>query len=278
MPGVDALSDAKGSQCAVEVGAWDGDAGSIPAKVIDAVERQRDLAITPVRVDQIDPSDLSQRDLTALRTAGVGWVPTGNTKVLAEDVAVAGNVAALVKRAKPPGTIPSAWRGSDTELTEAQLGDKAPATVISAHGYWLPPNGLIRVPAGDHITTWVPIGTVMDGWLGLHVDTGHIIGLDRRYEHIYGPGQLMPNFTFVRFEGTTGKHVINPSRPVTLDDLVRADEHRIWISACATVYLPAGETPAQAQHDIPVYNAPSTKASGTATTSISNSGQLVVWK
>ena len=93
------------------------------------------------------------------------------------------------------------WNGAGSKLSAAQLRATPPATVISAHGAWMTPNGLIRVPVGDKISMYVPIGTLMGNDLGDDVDTGHIVGKDKMFLHTYAAGQLMPDFTFLHFEG-----------------------------------------------------------------------------
>ncbi len=103
------------------------------------------------------------------------------------------------------------------------------------------PNGLIRVPTGDTITMYVPIGTAMGNSLGDDVDTGHIVGKDKMYLHTYTAGQLMPDFTFLHFEGVQGAHVVTVTTPTNLDGLVRPGEGAIWIAACKPSIAPEGQ-------------------------------------
>jgi hypothetical protein len=90
--------------------------------------------------------------------------------------------------------------------------------------------------------------------LGLDIDTGHVHGDDTRYLRVYTAGQLMPNFTFVHYSsGSQGKHVVNPTTPITLNELIRVGEGRISVAACATLVIPAGSTLAQALSLVPVH-------------------------
>src|SRR5580693_9071186 len=111
----------------------------------------------------------------------------------------------------------------------------------------------MRVPAGDEITTFVPISTIMNGDLGEDIDTGHIHGDDRKYLHVYTAGQLIPNFTFVHLDDETGQHVVNPSAPTTLSALVKPHEGPVWLATCEELFLPQGETVEQALSNLPIH-------------------------
>ena len=228
--------------CAVSVGSWDADAASIPAAVVADIEKIRGLEVVPVPVATIDPSDWSGRALVVVEAPNTGWLPTGDAGASSE-ITGPGGAVALVHEIHP-ADVPDEWNGDGGELSAAQLQAVPPATVISAHGAWLTPNGLIRVPTGDTITMYIPIGTAMDNGLGLHVDTGHIVGKDKMYLHTYTAGQLMPDFTFVHFGGAEGEvqgaHVVGVQTPTNLDGLVRPGEGAIWLASCANVYAPVG--------------------------------------
>ena len=76
------------------------------------------------------------------------------------------------RRSSPNGTATAAAH------SRAAPGRGA-GDVISAHGGWYTPNGLIRVPTGDEITMYVPIGTDDGQQPRRSLDTGHIVGQDR---------------------------------------------------------------------------------------------------
>jgi hypothetical protein len=273
VPDVDALLDDEDpGVCAVAVGDWDSDAADVAAKVLAAVESSPTLEVDPVSVDAVDPSDWpGSRGLVlkgttgskglVLKSTGTGWVPTG-TKDPPEigeagsNSDITGDAAALVRHVSLP-PLPSGWRGAwpgaDAKECGVNLDDRPPGVVISTHGWWYTPNGLMRVPAGDQISTYVPIGTSMSPCLSLDIDTGHVHGNDMRYFHVYTAGQLMPSFTFLYFNGEHGKHVVDPDEVSTLNALIRPDEGRISIAACATLFIPAGATLTQALSLVPVH-------------------------
>jgi hypothetical protein len=131
----------------------------------------------------------------------------------------------------------------------------------------------VRVPAGDQIVVYVPIGTEMDNELGVDVDTGNVHGADLKYRHVYTAGQLVPNFTFVHFPGLTGTHVFNPTTPTTLNELLGAHKGTIWISACADLLVPHRETISQALASVPL-STPGSATVGTTHVTITPQGVL----
>ena len=188
-----------------------------------------------------------------------------------------GGAVALVHEVHP-ASVPDEWNGEGGELSAAQLQAAPPATVISAHAAWITVNGLIRVPTGDKITMYVPIGTAMDNTLGEHVDTGHIVGDDKMYLQTYTAGQLMPDFTFVHFGGAEGEvqgaHVTGVETPTNLDSLVRPGEGAIWLAACANVYAPVGQTGDQALANLPIHTPGSYAVAGSASATVDGNGVL----
>jgi hypothetical protein len=133
----------------------------------------------------------------------------------------------------------------------------------------------MRVPAGDQISTYVPIGTAMgDPCLGLDVDKGNVHGDDTRYLHVYTAGQLIPNFTFIHLDDVSGKHVVNPTKPITLNNLIRPYEGRISIAACATLYIPAGATLTQALSSLDIHTPGTGEAVGYESVTITQTGEL----
>jgi hypothetical protein len=112
--------------------------------------------------------------------------------------------------------------------------------------------------------------------LTLDVDTGHVHSDDTKYLHVYTAGQLMPNFTFVHFDepGQQGKHVVNPDSPITINNLVRPGEGLIAIGACASLYIPAGVTLAQAFSSLPVRTPGSGDVIGYSRVTITKNGEL----
>jgi hypothetical protein len=310
VPDVDALLNADDDTCDVTVGDWDTDAAGVADKVIAGMEGSPSLETDPVPVESVDPSDFPSRALVLQAT---GWVPigTGWPPGVSEEAASwpkqysvgAGDAVALVREVTIPG-LPKSWGGAcdpwmkhlenENDCKHVDLDDSAPATVISAHGLWFVTNGLVRVPAGDQITTFVPIGTKMlggdDYGLGIDVDTGNVYGDDTKYLHVYTPGQLMPDFTFVPFDGIQGKHVLSPESPITLNNLINliragrvtgADDHgpgegKIWIATCAQVFIPDGYTLGRALTHLPVHWPGSNEAVGYANVALTSLGTLVV--
>jgi hypothetical protein len=285
---VDALQDDEDSICAVDVGNWDGDSADVATKVIAAAESAPTLELDPIPVDSIDPSDWSGRGLVIGKSQGygglvttkkgTGWIPTGTNLPATYKhngqlpPLEAGEVVGLVSRVNFP-SLPDAWGGF---VGKKPTDEVPPYVVISSHGLWYTPNGLIRVPAGDQISTYVPIGTVMlSDWLGNDIDTGHIRGDDTKYLHVYTAGQLMPNFTFVHYDGPhQGTHVVNPEQPITLNNLIRPGEGRIAIAACASLYIPEGLTLTQALAQLPIHRPGVSQAFGFVRGSITANGEL----
>ncbi len=146
--------------------------------------------------------------------------------------------------------------------------------MIAAHGGWYPPNGLVRVPAGDQITTYVPISTAMGNDLGQDIDSDNIHDDDLKYVHVYTAGQLIPNFTLAHLEEQTGKHVVNPKSPTTLNALLQPNEGAVWIAACETLFLPQGETLGQALAKLPIHSPGAGQTDGTTPATITAQGQL----
>jgi hypothetical protein len=269
---VDALLDADNGVCAVAVGEWDSDAADVAAKVLTAVESTSTPGIDPVSVDSVDPSDWpGSRGLVIQGKAGgkglvlknkdTGWIPVG-TKEPPEinpgvgDLSTAtGGAAVLVQEVHLP-PLPHYWGGADCPSTTPNLNDRPPNFVISSHGLWYTGNGLIRVPAGDEVTTYVPMGTKMNSLcLGLDVDTGHVHGDDTKYLHVYTAGQLMPNFTFIHYddEATQGKHVFNTDKPITLAAVLRPHQGKVSIGTCEQLFIPAGASLAEALSSVPIH-------------------------
>jgi len=289
VPDVDALVNADDGVCAVTVGDWDTDAADVAAKVLAAVESSPTFEVDPVSVDAVDPSDWpGSRGLVLKGTTGskglvlksTGWVPTGTKDPpdLFEGYLVPGEAATLATMVHLP-PLPHSWGGAREEISaEGECGVKLdawpPYVAISSHGLWYTANGLVRVPAGDQISTYVPIGSSMIPCLTVDVDTGHVHGADRRYLHVYTAGQLMPNFTFVHFDGEQGEHVVNPDSPVTLNNLIRPGEGPIAIGACATLYIPAGATLEEAFSSLPVRTPGSGEVIGHRRVTITQNGEL----
>ena len=216
--------------------------------------------------------------------AQYGYLPTGSGAPVPGDqypTTHSSHVVAVVQRRFVPGGPPGEeWDGEGTKLTPGQLDAKPPATVISAHGAWTTPDGLVRVPAGDDITTFVPIGDSMLADLAIHVDTGNIVGRDRRYLHTYRPGDLVPNFVFgpltaENYDGRIGKYGVKVQEYTTLNDLLRPKEGQVWISACADFYVPAGKSTRDSLSGLPVHVPGSTALAGHATVTLVG-GQLQV--
>ncbi len=281
VPDVEALLNAGDGLCALAVGEWDSDAADVAAKVLAAVERSPTLAVDPIPVDSIDPSDWPGSRSPVIQSkagAETGWVPTG-TKQPPEigkptelaDALTSGDAAALVQVVHLP-PLPSEWSGVES----CPYGDDHPSgVVISAHGLWYTPNGLMRVPAGDRISTYVPIGTSMvDPCLGQDIDRGHVHGDDTRYLHVYTAGQLMPNFTFLHLDFEFNRHVVNPTSPITLNNLIRPNEGKISIAACASLFIPAGASLTQALSSVPIHTPGTSGAAGYSRVTITQSGEL----
>ncbi len=259
--GIDSLTDEQDIVCAVTVGAWDKDAGDLASEVISRDEHSRSLVLTPVSVDAVDPGDWQERSLSLVaKGESTGWVPTGTDQ--APEVYDSGHefraggavrdTVALADGVRVPGA-PHSWLGAgDEPLSKAELNDAPPARVISAHGYWYTVDGVVRVPAGDEVVTYVPIGTTMSNALGLRVDTGNVHGDDFRYRHVYLAGTLMPDYGFLPLDEKHGKSVFTPREPTTLNELLRPHEGDVWISACGSLAIPHGATIAQALAKLPI--------------------------
>jgi hypothetical protein len=299
VPDVDALLDSEPGLCAVAVGDWDSDAADVAAKVLAAVESSPTFAVDPVSVDSVDPSDwpgsrglVSKRKTGSkglvLKSTGTGWVPIGtkDPPELSQGWGIPGDAAALATAVYLPPPLPHGWSGASEAGVDQKTGtvtcpgvnpdDRSSHVVISSHGLWYTANGLMRVPAGDQISTYVPIGSTMLPCLTLDVDTGHVHSDDTKYLHVYTAGQLMPNFTFVHFDepGQQGKHVVNPDSPITINNLVRPGEGLIAIGACASLYIPAGVTLAQAFSSLPVRTPGSGDVIGYSRVTITKNGEL----
>ncbi len=277
VPDVDALLNRNDGTCDVMVGGWDSDATDVAAKVVAATESSPGLAIAPIPIESVDPSDWAGRGLSG--DANTGWLPTGTRQpaqageeryTLPTGV---GDAVALVRQAFIPG-LPESFDGAGHIPAKTRLSDHPPATVISAHGWWYTPNGLVRVPAGDQIRTYVPLGTSMSNDLGIDVDTGHLHGEDTKYLYTYTAGQLMPDFTFAHYPGPTGTHGVHPTNPTTLNNLITPDEGQVWISACAEIEIPTGETPDQALSKLPIHTPGSDAPDGYANSTITANGHL----
>jgi hypothetical protein len=170
-------------------------------------------------------------------------------------------------------TLPASWDGAGTR--PSNLGHRPAATVIAAHGAWYTGNGLVRVPAGDRITTYVPIGTSMGNDLGLDIDTGNVHGADGKYLHVYTVGQLIPNFTFAHYDDdVTGAHVINPSSPTTLNTLLKPNQGQVSIATCEDLFVPKGESLDQALSKLPLYTPGRSDPVGSTRAGITAQGQL----
>lgn len=277
LPDIDALLNPDDRTCDVVVGDWDSDAEDVASNVIEDVERSRGLAVAPVPVSSADPADWPGRGL-AVGTPS-GWVPTGTSLPPAtvtksgQITAGPGDAVALIDKLLISG-LPEDWDGAGVAPSEKALGDRAPATVIAAHGAWYTPNGLVRVPPGDQITTFVPISTQMGNDLGEDIDSGHVHGDDRKYLHVYTAGQLIPNFTFVHFDEETGKHVVNPAAPTTLSALVRPHEGPVWLAICEELFVPQGESAGQALSNLPIHTPGSGEIAGHTRVTITSQGQL----
>ncbi|MDO8733229.1 MAG: hypothetical protein Q7L55_11790 [Actinomycetota bacterium] len=213
----------------------------------------KDLCLAPKK-DQIDPEENAywRRSTDGYYSKHSYSLPTGR-----------GQEETQLVQYRPAGT-PIAWRGQDESFAKAtaHLGTQSPNYVISAHGGWEPTlNGFTRVPDGSEVVTYVPLGTAMDGSLGPHVDTGHLTDKDNRYKVTYKAGDLMPNFTFLPFDGAEGLFTKHVSGPTTLNDQLRPNMGVVAISACASMYLPAGSTLEQSLAASPVYIPGSSQAS-----------------
>ncbi len=277
IPDVAALNNANDPSCDVAVGSWDADAPDLAQQVLSDSLRVPSLELTPTAVEMVDPTDWSKRDLIIVARPDTGWLPTGDNEPTGDLPTGNGDAVALAHRVYPVQSLPKDWDGEDSKLTAAELQAAPPATVISAHGAWYTPNGLIRVPTGDEITMFVPIGATMGGQLGVHVDTGHIVGTDNMYMHTYTAGQLMPNFTFIHYGGADepqGAHVVSPANPTTLEAVVRPGEGAVWLGSCASVFAPAGQSAAQALTDLPIHAPGTGTVTGSAAASIDAHGVL----
>jgi hypothetical protein len=302
VPDVDALLDADNGLCDVAVGNWDSDAADVAAKVLAAVESSPTLAVDPVSVDAVDPSDWpGSRGLVlkgktgskglVLKSTDTGWIPIG-TKDPPElgregkSADVSGDAAALIREVKTLPGLPHLWSGASDGIwhpkTETRtcagvnLNDRPSAVVISSHGVWYTGNGLVRVPTGDQVSTYVPLTTTMGSeCLGQDIDTGHVHGGDTKYLHIYVAGQLMPNFTFIHYDyPDQGKYVTNVTDPTTLNNLIRPGEGRIAIAACAQLFIPAGVALTQAFSSLPIHTPGTGQPVGYSRVSITQNGEI----
>jgi hypothetical protein len=279
--GIDPLVNTDAISCGVEVGPWDTDAASVPAEVLADMKDLATRSLTAVPVESVDPSAWPTRDLVV---AKYGYLPTGSAAPASGDeypTTPGSHIVAVVEPRYVPGGAPGGeWDGEGTKLTHHQLEAKPPATVISAHGAWFTADGLVKVPAGDDVTTYVPIGTSMLSNLAIHVDTGNIVGRDRRYLHTYRPGDLIPNFDLgpinaTNYGGPIGQYGVKVTENTTLNGLLHPDEGQVWISACEALYVPAGVSTKTALSGLPVHIAGSRKLAGSATVAIVR-GQLQV--
>jgi hypothetical protein len=275
---IDSLLNADDDQCDLVVGDWDTDTADLTSEVIADVDSQPSLAITPIPSAAVDPSDWPSKGPVGDGATG-GWVPTGTNRPPLEK---AGSFAtginkaiAWVSKVNLPG-VPTTWAGAN-DHRPVNIEEVPPATVISAHGLWFTSNGLIHVPSGDTIETYVPLGTAMESTLGLDIDTGNVHGDDKKYLHVYKSGQLVPDFTFMHYGDTPAKHVTTVTDPTTLNQLVTPDEGIIWISACAPIMIPEGGTLEKALAGIPI-RGPGVKDPiiGFANVAITSDGQLQV--
>jgi hypothetical protein len=276
-PDTAALVNEGSSSCEVAIGAWDPDSASIANEVVSDAQSQPGLGVGGQPVESVDPSDWPARGATLAE-----WVPTGTSQSPAEvqeptEVTTgADDVVVLAYLHSPLNGLPGSWDGAGQPLPPGALDDSAPATVISAHGDWYTGNGVVRVPPGDTVTTYVPIGTSMQEHLGLDVDTGHVHGADKRYEHTYQAGQLVPNLTFMHLPFTTGHHVFNPAAPTTLEAVLHPHEGAVWVATCLGIYLPAGETLVQGLAHLEVRQQGSTAPEDFVSATISAGGALQV--
>jgi hypothetical protein len=281
IPDVDALLDSDNSLCDVAVGDWDSDAADVATKVIAAVESSPTLAVEPVPVDEVDPADWPGSRGLGLKSKSTdtGWIPTGTKDPpvigpAGSNTDMTGNAAALIRLVNLP-PLPSRWSGAEPcDIDKFNLDDKPPGVVISMHGWWYTANGLMRVPEGDQISTYVPMGSTMWPCLSLDIDTGHVHGDDTKYLHVYTAGQLMPNFTFLYFDGAHGKHVVDLDEVHTLISLVQPNEGQISIAACAQLVIPAGATLTQALSVVPVRSPGSSEVTGYSRVSITKDGEV----
>jgi len=285
VPDIDSLLNSDDTVCDLEVGDWDSDAASVASRVIADADSSASLEFSPESVDSIDPSDWPVRGPAIPSGSGVGWLPTGvatSYSATPYDGTAAtgvGNAVALVQRLHVKG-VPDAYLGGPDSGTFG-LDSAPPAKVLSAHGWWYTPNGLELVPKGDTITTFVPIGTSMGGGLGIDVDTGILTEKDHKYEHVYKSGHLMPNFSFAHLSDAHGQYVWEINGTTTLNALLTTVDKlkgTIWISACADVYIPVGQTPADALKDLPVHSPGVETTDTNVSVQISSRGVLVVAK
>lgn len=264
---VDSLANPEQATCGVVVGPWDSDVAGLPQEVSAEVNHAKGFDLTPISVASVDPGDWPSKDLVVMKRNGAAWLPLDHGKDMA-----------LVQTVHANG-LPTLWDGSGTKLTKRQLLTRAPAVVISAHGAWYTSEGLIRVPTGDEVTTYVPIGASMGDTLGIHVDTGHISGSDHRYVHTYKAGDLMPNFIFgpltpENYDGLVGKYVTRVKDLATLNTLLHAHEGSVWISACAKIETDYPDTISKALSHLPIEAIPSGNIEGYASAKITDDGQL----
>jgi hypothetical protein len=71
-----------------------------------------------------------------------------------------------------------------------------------------------------------------------------------------------------------GEHVVNPTSPITINELIRPGEGLIAIGACASLYIPAGVTLAQAFSLLPVRTPGTVQVIGYRRVTITQNGEL----
>jgi hypothetical protein len=164
VPGLVEIVDPSVPTCEVVDSKWDADVKSVRTTVIRDVEHQKDLQISGISPYKIDSSDYpSLKDLSLV------YLPTGPLVVPDETLPTSYlssyDTVALAQKWSF-SDVPSTWAGDDTQLTETELNERPKSHPLSAHGAWYTGNGLVRIPPGTSLTTFVPIGTSMSGWLG----------------------------------------------------------------------------------------------------------------
>lgn len=225
-------------------------------RLIDDVEKAPGCQMPKVSVGSVDPTFKPTRGLTIateVLPTGAG-TPASLARFGLTGTALTGHgdETAYVKVYQPPN-VPVAFYGSGTALTPSQQQEiPANATVVSAHGMYYTANGLVQVPPGVTITTFVPLGTLMAQSLGIHIDSGNLSGGDTTWEHTYGPGDLMPNFTFAPLDNTGGAGT-TVSRVTTLSEILPDLKGNVDLASCAEVVIPANDTLDEALSNLPVH-------------------------